>query len=379
MANNLGGFFDRKQPNRLFRNNGDGTFTDVTREAGLRTRWATIGAAWGDFSNNGRPDLFLSGLGRAQLFRNQGDGTFRDVSREAGVDRPAIGSVAAAWDIDDDGWLDIVQFTYSRPEDAIHTLRHGHGPDDGGPLRVFRNNRDGTFTEVAARLGITGCWGTMTANLGDFDNDGYPDMLLGNGDPAMDRCEAPVLLANYGPNDSDRRFRNVAFTAGLPFTGKGHGANLADLAGDGRLHLLMANGGLYPGDLLTTTVHRPRELPGNYLNVRLVGTTGNRDAIGARLALDGRRPPPASAGLRRQRLRLPAPGAALRARRARSGRSARDPLAGRRRRAPRGAADQRDGALRRGRARLAAGLSRVATRKPQAAAGNPSPSRISRS
>ncbi len=292
VANNLGGFFDRKRPNRLFRNNGDGTFTDVTHEAGLgRTRWATIGAAWGDFTNNGRPDLFLSGLGRAQLFRNQGDGTFRDVSREAGVDRPAIGSVAIAWDIDDDGWLDILQFTYSRPEDAIHTLRTGRGPDDGSALRIFRNNRDGTFSEIAARLGITGCWGTMTANLGDFDNDGHPDMLLGNGDPSMDRCEAPVLLANDGAG----RFHNVAFSAGLPFTGKGHGANLADLAGDGRLHLVMANGGLYPGDLLTTTVHRPRELPGNYLNVRLVGTAGNRDAIGARLAL-------AAGGRRQHRL-----------------------------------------------------------------------------
>jgi hypothetical protein len=281
VANNLGGLFDRKTPNRLFHNNGDGTFSDVTREAGLETTWATIGAAWGDFDNNGLPDLFLSGLGRAQLFRNQGDGTFRDISRETGIQRPAIGSVAVVWDIDDDGWLDIVQFTYSRPQDAIHTLRHGRGPADGEHLRVFRNNRDGTFTEIAERLGITGCWGTMTANFGDFDNDGYADILLGNGDPSMDRCEAPVLLAN----DGDGRFNNVTFSAGLPFTGKGHGANLADLSGDGRLHLLMANGGLYPGDLLTTTVHRPRSLPGNYLNARLVGTTGNRDAIGARLDL----------------------------------------------------------------------------------------------
>ena len=281
VANNLGGLFDRKTPNRLFRNNGDGTFTDVTRKAGLDTRWATIGAAWGDFRNNGLPDLFLSGLGRAQLFENQGDGTFRDVSGRAGVDRAAIGSVATVCDIDDDGWLDIVQCTYSRPMDAIHTLRNGRGPDDGEPLRVFRNNRDGTFTEIAARVGITGCWGTMTANLGDFDNDGHLDLFLGNGDPSMDRCEAPVLLANDGAGI----FRNVSFAAGLPFTGKGHGANLADLMGDGRLHLLMANGGLYPGDLLTTTVHRPKALPGRYLNVRLVGTVGNRDAIGARLAL----------------------------------------------------------------------------------------------
>ncbi len=273
--------FSQPNPSRLFHNNGDGTFTEVTKAAGVRVPGPALGACWGDFDNNGRPDLFVSNLGRAQLFRNHGDGTFRDVSREAGIDRPAIGSVAVVWDIDDDGWLDIVQFTYSMPTDSIHTLRHGRGPANGSPLRVYRNNRDGTFSLISRRLGITGCWGTMAANLGDFDNDGYPDMLLGNGGPPMDFYEAPVLLAN----DGQGRFHNVAFAAGLPVAAKGHGVNLADLAGDGRLHLLIANGGLYPGDLMTTTVYRPRTLPGNYLNVRLRGTDSNRDAIGARLKL----------------------------------------------------------------------------------------------
>ena len=281
IAHNLGGLFDRKTPNRLFRNNRDGTFTDVTDSAGIRTRWTTIGAAWGDFRNCGLPDLFVSSLGRSQLFRNNGDGTFTDVSRQAGVDRPANGSVALVCDIDDDGWLDIVQLTYSRPDDAIRTLRTGQGPPDGQPLRIYRNNRDGSFTNIAPELGITGCWGTMSANAGDVDNDGRIDLFLGNGDPSMDRTEASILLRNAGG-----RFDNVTFSAGLPPTGKGHGANLADLAGDGRLHLIVASGGLYPGDLLTNSVYRPVELPGNYLNVRLVGTTSNRDAIGARLALD---------------------------------------------------------------------------------------------
>jgi len=280
VVNNLGGLFDRKTENRLFHNNGDGTFTDVTREAGLKTAWSSIGAAWGDFSNDGRPDLFVSGLGRAQLFKNRGDGTFEDRSREAGVDRPAIGSVAIACDVDQDGWLDIVQMTYSRPQDAIHTLRHGKGPEGGEPPRVFRNNRDGTFTEIGRDLGLDGCWGTMSAAVGDYDNDGHLDLLLGNGDPQMDRTEASVIYQNDG-----ERFRNVTFAAGMPLTGKGHGANMADLLGDGRMHLLVAAGGLYPGDLLTTTVHRPRERPGNYLNVRLEGTDSNRDAIGARLVL----------------------------------------------------------------------------------------------
>lgn len=280
VVNNLGGLFDRKTPNRLFRNNGDGTFTDVTQASGLHTVWPSLGAAWGDFNNNGLPDLFISNMGRAQLYRNNGDGTFTDVSRAAGIDTPTIGSVCLCCDIDNDGWLDIVQFTYSYAQDAIYTLRHGHGPPGGSPLRVFRNNRDGTFTNIAAELGLHGCWGTMSGTVGDVTNNGYVDLLLGNGDPSIDRTEASILLANDGS-----RFHNVTFAAGMPFTGKGHGVNMADLAGDGRLHLIVGAGGLYPGDLLTTTVYRPRRRLGNYLNVRLVGTRSNRSAIGARLRL----------------------------------------------------------------------------------------------
>lgn len=280
VAHNLGGLFDRKVANRLYRNNGDGTFTDITQDAGLHTLWSSIGACWGDFTNNGRPDLFVSSLGRAQLFRNQGDGTFKDVSREAGIDRSVIGSVAMAIDLDNNGWLDIVQATYSRTWEAVYTLNQGHGPADGCPSRIWRNQGDGTFKDATAEWGLTGCWGTMSLGAGDVDHSGYPSLLLGNGDPSMDRTEGSVLLANDG-----RRLRNVSRTAGLPLTGKGHGVCMADLANDGRLHLLVASGGLYPGDLASTEVYRPTEAQGRFLNVKLVGTRGNRDALGARLSL----------------------------------------------------------------------------------------------
>jgi len=284
LAHNLGGFFDRKTPNRLFKNKGDGTFEDVADEVGLRTFWPTLGVAWGDFRNCGLQDLFLSNLGRSQLFRNQGDGTFKDVSREAGVHEPAVGSAALAVDVDQDGWLDVVQFTYSRPQDAIHTLRHGEGPENGSPTRIWRNNRDGTFTEIGREIGLDGCWGTMSGAVGDYDNDGHLDLFLGNGDPGMDRNEASILYRNDGRG----HFKNVTFAAGLPFTGKGHGMNMADLAGDGRLHLIVGSGGLYPGDLLTTEVYRPRRRPGHYLNVRLEATASHRNALGARLRLRAR-------------------------------------------------------------------------------------------
>jgi len=281
IANNLGGLFDRKTPNRLFHNNGDGTFTDVTAQAGLHTIWPTIGAAWGDYDNDGRPDLFISNaMGRSQLFHNNGDGTFREVSEQAGVNDSVFGTCAMFLDYDNDGWMDIVQFVWSDHEDVIHTMRFGEGPASGEPTRVYHNNRDGTFTQVNHQLGMNGCWGTMSANAADVNNDGYVDVVLGNGSPKMDRLDPMVLMEfdGYG-------FRNTTFAAGLAYRGKSHGVNMADLFGDGRMSILVASGGQYPGDLLTTSVYYPDHLAGNYVNIRLIGVMSNRSAIGAKVSV----------------------------------------------------------------------------------------------
>jgi tetratricopeptide (TPR) repeat protein len=280
IPNNTGGVFDKHIPNRLFHNNGDGTFTDVTEKAGVGGLMPAIGSAWGDYNNDGFPDLFVSAMGHAQLLRNNGDGTFTDVSAQAGFTDPSIGTVCAWVDYDNDGWLDVAQFVWSDYEDIIQTMRTGRGPEDGKPLRIYHNNRDGTFTMKDREIGLDGCWGSMSGTLGDLDNDGNIDFVLGNGAPPMDRIEPMIVLQSDG-----ERYRNVTFSAGLPFTGKSHGANVADLFGDGRLSILVAAGGLYPGDLMTSTVFCPKERTGNYLNVRLRGTKCNRDAIGARVTL----------------------------------------------------------------------------------------------
>ena len=282
VANNLGGLFDRKVPNRLFHNNGDGTFTEVADQAGLKTIWPTIGGAWGDYDNDGYMDLFLSNaLGRSQLFHNNGDGTFTDISEEAGVNAVGFGSPAFFFDFDNDGWMDIGQFIWSDHDDVVYTMRNGRGPQSGNSMRIYRNNRDGTFSLVSRELGLTECWGTMSGSFGDFNNDGYIDLTLGNGSPKLDRFDPMVIFEFDG-----ERYRNTSFAAGLPFTGKSHGVNLADLFGDGRLSILVGAGGAYPGDLLTTSIYTPTSLPGNYLNVRLAGTRSNRSAIGARVSIE---------------------------------------------------------------------------------------------
>jgi tetratricopeptide (TPR) repeat protein len=281
ICHNLAGVFDRQVPNRLFHNNGDGTFTEVTEKCGLSSPYPTVAAAWGDYRNSGYPDVFLSsGLGRPLFFRNNGDGTFTDISQEAGFEDFAMGSMCFSCDYDNDGRLDIVQYTWVDHEDEVYTMKTGKAREGGLAARVYRNNGDGTFTMRNVEIGLDQGWGTMSGSFGDLNNDGSLDLILGNGSPRMERLNPMIIFESDG-----QRFRNTTFAAGLPFVGKSHGVNCGDLFGDGRLEIIVAAGGVYPGDLLTSSVYRPTQRLGNYVNVRLTGVKSNRDAIGARLTL----------------------------------------------------------------------------------------------
>ena len=186
---------------RLFHNNGDGTFADVTESAGLEYLHFGMGAFWGDYDNDGLLDLFVTGVGGCKLYHNEGTGRFRDVTGESGVFDP-LWSTSAIWvDFDGDGWLDLYVLhyvDYPRDPRQLHfAAEQQYGvvvPASLNPRsfrpqanRLLRNNHDGTFTDVTRRAGMADPDGrSLVVTAADFNLDFWPDIYVGN-DLSMNR------------------------------------------------------------------------------------------------------------------------------------------------------------------------------------------------
>jgi len=230
--------------NRLFRNNGDGTFTDVTEKAGVQGVGYSMGVATGDYDNDGFVDLYVTGVNRNQLLHNNGDGTFTDVTEKAGVGGivPELGkawSVAAGWfDYNNDGRLDlfVVNYLNYNLKTATHCVQQGLpaycSPVDflGMPNLLYRNNGDGTFTDVSEKSHISQYVGKgMGLAFADYDNDGFTDIFVSN-----DTFENYLLH-----NNGDGTFTNVATLGGVAYNAYGNaiagmGADFRDIDNDGR-------------------------------------------------------------------------------------------------------------------------------------------------
>jgi len=181
--------------NRLYRNNGDGTFTDVTEQTGVGFKGHGMGVAWADYDNNGTLDLVVTSYDRLVLYRNRGDGTFEDVSKTAGFDRFRGFWAGASWaDYDRDGLVDLYVCGYVKykfdpnfvgrssrqyTEMVPFTINPSSYPPERNLL--FRNNGNGKFTEVARKLGVDNPTGrSLSAAWADFNNDGWPDIYVAN-------------------------------------------------------------------------------------------------------------------------------------------------------------------------------------------------------
>jgi enediyne biosynthesis protein E4 len=229
--------------NRLYRNKGNWTFEDVTAKAGVAGAGYDIGAATGDFDNDGNIDLFVTGVNHNTLFRNRGDGTFEDVTRKAGLESTDW-AVSAAWvDYDNDGRLDLFVVNYvkwdpaSEPfcgESKSRTYCHPRSYDSL-PNRLYHNNGDGTFTDVSSSSGIAGFRGKgMGVAIADYDHDGWMDIFVAND-------TEPNFLFH---NDRNGRFTEVGLRAGVALNDEGKpvssmGADFRDLDNDGKEDLFI--------------------------------------------------------------------------------------------------------------------------------------------
>jgi enediyne biosynthesis protein E4 len=233
----------------LYHNNGDGTFTDVTEKArvGGEGHYGQ-GVAVGDFDNDGYPDIYVTGYDRAILYRNNGDGTFTDVTAKAGVADEGAWSSSAGWfDFDKDGWLDLLVTNYIdwSPKNNLWCGEHKPGyrsycnPNNyrGQKTTLLHNNHDGTFTDVSEKSGVGKPESKgMSMVLADLNNDGWPDVAVAND-------TWPNFLFE---NNHDGTFNDVSLISGLAASEDGRyeagmGIDAADVDGDGNLDIYITH------------------------------------------------------------------------------------------------------------------------------------------
>jgi len=274
---------DARNRARLYRNRGDGTFEDVTATAGVANDRFGKGVAWGDYDDDGRPDLYVSNLGQPnRLYHNNGDGTFTDLATEFGVSEPLASFACWFWDYDNDGRLDL----WVSPNDA--TLSQVVGDQLGLPTagerpRLYRNVGGARpFRDVTAEVGLDRVVLPMGSNFGDFNNDGFLDIYLGTGRPSYSYLMPNVMLQNEGGT----RFVDVTAATGTGHLQKGHGVTFADWDRDGDIDLFVEAGGAAPGDRAHNVLFQNPGHGNHWLTVKLIGTRTNRAALGARIRVD---------------------------------------------------------------------------------------------
>ena len=238
-----------KVQNALYRNQGDGTFSDITDQAGVPGTGFGLGCVWGDYDNDGHPDLFVTQYGKNVLYHNNGDGTFSDVTDQAGVGGMEFGtyfhSGATFFDYDRDGKLDLYVGGYVKfgPDAQRYCKLQGVTSScppsayEGSANLLYHNNGNGTFTNVTKQSGIFQPAGkNLAVGASDYDNDGWPDLFVAN----------DGLKAYLYHNEHNGTFKEQSILSGMAYTGSGNTMaamciSLGDYNNDGLLDLYISD------------------------------------------------------------------------------------------------------------------------------------------
>lgn len=335
-----------QHPNSLIRNNGDGTFSDVTRSSGIYSLHPTQTASWGDFNNDGWIDLFVgnestnNSVHRSELFVNQKDGTFKELSSTLGLDISVFVKGSAWGDIDNDGDLDLLisnllganklyentgsasgyRFKDVSEESGIQLPQFSFpcwfwDVNNDGLLDVFINSFDirdfsqasakvaanylgiapgtefpalyinkggGRFEHSTLAYNLDKVLYTMGCNISDIDNDGYMDFYAATGTPDF-RAIIPNRMFR---NDNGKSFQDVTTATGTGHIQKGHGVSFGDLDNDGDNDLYHVIGGSYSGDNFMNALFKNNNNENNWISIELEGVESNRAGIGSRVEIE---------------------------------------------------------------------------------------------
>ena len=266
-------------PAQLFHNKGDGTFEEIGHAAGIDATAFSKGVTAADYDHDGFMDFYVSNLqAKNYLYHNNGNLTFTEVGRQAGVQAPMFSFATWFFDYDNDGWPDLFVDSYLMvPEETVKT--YVNKPHNGETLKLYRNKHDGTFEDVTEKVGLDKVYMPMGGNFGDLTNDGFLDIYLGSGNPNLTALVPYVLFKNK----DGKSFVDITQSSGTGEWHKGHAVVFADLNRQGNEDILTRVGGAIPSDEHNVRVF---ENPGNtndWLNVRLVGVKTNRSAVGAEI------------------------------------------------------------------------------------------------
>jgi len=275
-------------PCELFISQKNGTFSNQTIAAGLNVSGFFKGVSCGDLNNDGYPDLYISNLGQYnQLYMNTSkSGTlgFTAITQRAGVGEPRASFPTWIFDYNNDGLEDIFVSGYSFGKLSAAEMMMDGIKQKGHPMRpyLYHNNGNGTFTDVALQMGLNEPIATMGCNYGDLDNDGFLDFYLATGEPNL----FSIVPNRMYKNARGKQFQDVTYQSGFGHLQKGHAVGFGDFDMDGDQDIYAVMGGAFEGDIFQNVLfENPVGNENNWISIRLVGTQSNKSAIGARISV----------------------------------------------------------------------------------------------